>query len=318
MATAPAGPDPVPGPGSGPGPGPVAVPSPPDLHAVPMVALNYSVRRRLGLYLNPRAAAAADWTALAEELGCEYLEIRRLEARPDPTAALLEDWQCRCPGGATVGRLLDLLRRLGRHDVLLDLADSVGEARRHPSAPSRAAPFPQGRRGGPARLRPAPPAPQAGSAPRPGRSVREGEGGNGTEMFDAFICYCQKDLQFVQEMIRELEQTEFKLKLCVFDRDVLPGTCVWSISGELIERRCRRMVVVISDDYLESDECDFQTKFALSLSPGARLKRLIPVKCKTMKNEFPSILRFITICDYTNPCTKKWFWMRLAKSLMLP
>lgn len=28
------------------------------------------------------------------------------------------------------------------------------------------------------------------------------------------------------------------------------------------------MVVVISDDYLESDECDFQTKFALSLSPG--------------------------------------------------
>lgn len=28
------------------------------------------------------------------------------------------------------------------------------------------------------------------------------------------------------------------------------------------------MVVVISDDYLESKECDFQTKFALSLSPG--------------------------------------------------
>ncbi|XP_029865139.1 myeloid differentiation primary response protein MyD88 isoform X2 [Aquila chrysaetos chrysaetos] len=151
-----------------------------------------------------------------------------------------------------------------------------------------------------------------------GITTRDDPYGNGTEMFDAFICYCQKDLQFVQEMIRELEQTEFKLKLCVFDRDVLPGTCVWSISGELIERRCRRMVVVISDDYLESDECDFQTKFALSLSPGARLKRLIPVKCKTMKNEFPSILRFITICDYTNPCTKKWFWTRLAKSLMLP
>ncbi|NWI81060.1 MYD88 protein, partial [Dryoscopus gambensis] len=151
-----------------------------------------------------------------------------------------------------------------------------------------------------------------------GITIRDDPYGSGTEIFDAFICYCQKDLQFVQEMIRELEQTEFKLKLCVFDRDVLPGTCVWSISGELIERRCRRMVVVVSDDYLESDECDFQTKFALSLSPGARHKRLIPVKYKSMKNEFPSILRFITICDYTNPCTKKWFWTRLAKSLMLP
>ncbi|NXM55409.1 MYD88 protein, partial [Illadopsis cleaveri] len=151
-----------------------------------------------------------------------------------------------------------------------------------------------------------------------GITIRDDPYGSGTEIFDAFICYCQKDLQFVQEMIKELEQPEFKLKLCVFDRDVLPGACVWSISGELIERRCRRMVVVVSDDYLESDECDFQTKFALSLSPGARHKRLIPVKYKSMKNEFPSILRFITICDYTNPCTKKWFWKRLAKSLMLP
>lgn len=32
--------------------------------------------------------------------------------------------------------------------------------------------------------------------------------------------------------------------------------------------RCKRMVVVISDEYLDSEECDFQTKFALSLSPG--------------------------------------------------
>lgn len=32
--------------------------------------------------------------------------------------------------------------------------------------------------------------------------------------------------------------------------------------------RCKKMVVVISDEYLKSDACDFQTKFALSLSPG--------------------------------------------------
>ncbi|XP_021243732.1 myeloid differentiation primary response protein MyD88 [Numida meleagris] len=293
------------------GSAPDSEPAPADLHAVPMVALNYGVRRRLGLYLNPRAATAADWTALAEELGCDYLEIRRLEALPDPTAALLDEWQSRCPGGATVGQLLELLRQLGRHDVLLELAGSVEEdckkyLRRKQQETERPLQVPA----------------VDSSVPKTselmGITTRDDPYGHGTEMFDAFICYCQKDIHFVQEMIRELEQTEFKLKLCVFDRDVLPGTCVWSISGELIERRCRRMVVVVSDDYLESDECDFQTKFALSLSPGARLKRLIPVKCKTMKNEFPSILRFITICDYTNPCTKKWFWTRLAKSLLLP
>ncbi|NXE46622.1 MYD88 protein, partial [Casuarius casuarius] len=301
MATAPAGPEPEPDPDPDPG----------RLDSVPMVALNYGVRRRLGLYLNPRAAAAADWTALAEELGCDYLEIKRLEALPDPTAALLEEWQRRCPGGATVGRLLRVLRALGRHDVLLDLAASIeADCKKYLERKQQEADQPL--------QVPAVDSSVPKTSELLGITTRDDPYGNGTEMFDAFICYCQKDLQFVQEMIRELEQTEFKLKLCVFDRDVLPGTCVWSITGELIERRCRRMVVVISDDYLESDECDFQTKFALSLSPGARLKRLIPVKCKTMKNEFPSILRFITICDYTNPCTKKWFWTRLAKSLLLP
>lgn len=35
-----------------------------------------------------------------------------------------------------------------------------------------------------------------------------------------------------------------------------------------LARRCKRMVVVISDEYLDSDACDFQTKFALSLCPG--------------------------------------------------
>lgn len=113
MATAPSDPSPS--------------PVPPELHAVPLVALNYRVRRRLSLYLNPRAAAAADWTALAEALGCSFLEIRRLEGLPDPTAALLEEWPGRCPGGATVGQLLDVLRRLGRDDVLTDLAGSVGK-----------------------------------------------------------------------------------------------------------------------------------------------------------------------------------------------
>ncbi|KAL7835495.1 hypothetical protein SRHO_G00278460 [Serrasalmus rhombeus] len=34
-----------------------------------------------------------------------------------------------------------------------------------------------------------------------------------------------------------------------------------------------------------------------------------------MKRPFPSILRFLTVCDYTRPCTQSWFWTRLAKAL---
>uniref|UniRef100_A0A4W3HWU1 Myeloid differentiation primary response protein MyD88 n=1 Tax=Callorhinchus milii TaxID=7868 RepID=A0A4W3HWU1_CALMI len=236
-----------------------------DYFSVPMVALNFHVRRRLALYLNPRSVVATDWTGLAEEMGFEYLEIRSYESQENPTGKLLQDWEVKKP--SSVGLLLQLLKRIQREDILEDVSPDIGAM---------------------------------------------------PELFDAFICYCQADIGFVHEMISQLEQSSSHLKLCVFDRDVLPGTCVWTIAGELIEKRCRRMVAVISDDYLVSDECDFQTKFALSLCPGARDKRLIPVKYKPIKKEFPSILRHITLCDYTNPSTKSWFWNRLSRALSLP
>ncbi|XP_032717086.1 myeloid differentiation primary response protein MyD88 isoform X4 [Lontra canadensis] len=146
--------------------------------SLPLAALNVRVRRRLSLFLNVRTQVAADWTALAEEMGFEYLEIRHLEMHADPMGKLLDDWQGR--PGASVGRLLELLTKLGREDVLVELGPSIGQM---------------------------------------------------PERFDAFICYCPSDIQFVQEMIRQLEQTNYRLKLCVSDRDVLPGTCVWSIAS---------------------------------------------------------------------------------------
>uniref|UniRef100_A0A8C3YTJ5 Myeloid differentiation primary response protein MyD88 n=1 Tax=Catagonus wagneri TaxID=51154 RepID=A0A8C3YTJ5_9CETA len=284
-----------------------SAPPTPSLSSLPLAALNVRVRRRLSLFLNVRTQVAADWTGLAEEMNFEYLEIRRLETHPDPTGSLLDDWQGR--PGASVGRLLELLAKLGRDDVLVELGPSIEEDCKKYILKQQQE----------ASEKPLQVDSVDSSIPwMSGITIRDDPLGQMPERFDAFICYCPSDIQFVHEMIRQLEQTNYRLKLCVSDRDVLPGTCVWSIASELIEKRCRRMVVVVSDDYLQSKECDFQTKFALSLSPGAHQKRLIPVKYKSMKKEFPSILRFITVCDYTNPCTKSWFWTRLARALSLP
>ncbi|XP_042188247.1 myeloid differentiation primary response protein MyD88 [Callorhinchus milii] len=273
-----------------------------DYFSVPMVALNFHVRRRLALYLNPRSVVATDWTGLAEEMGFEYLEIRSYESQENPTGKLLQDWEVKKP--SSVGLLLQLLKRIQREDILEDVSPDIDEnCRRYLNKPLQVAAVDSS---GPRTL------------PSMGITTKDDPTGAMPELFDAFICYCQADIGFVHEMISQLEQSSSHLKLCVFDRDVLPGTCVWTIAGELIEKRCRRMVAVISDDYLVSDECDFQTKFALSLCPGARDKRLIPVKYKPIKKEFPSILRHITLCDYTNPSTKSWFWNRLSRALSLP
>ncbi|XP_061095880.1 myeloid differentiation primary response protein MyD88 [Conger conger] len=270
-----------------------------DYSSIPLIALNFGFRKELGLYLNPRNNVAADWTTLAEMMGFSYLEIRNYETYDSPTARILEDWQSRCPN-ATVGKLMSMLEEAERKDVLTDLAPLIENncieflKKRKETSPVQV--------------------PEVDSLTQENNDPM----GHMPETFDAFICYCQSDIDFVHEMIRQLEQTEYKLKLCVFDRDVLPGTCVWTVTSELIETRCKRMVVVISDDYLDSDECDFQTKFALSLCPGAQKKRLIPVVYKRMQRPFPSILRFLTVCDYTRPSTQSWFWGRLAKALSLP
>lgn len=93
--------------------------------SLPLAALNVGVRRRLSLFLNVRMPVAADWTLLAEEMGFEYLEIRQLETRPDPTGSLLDAWQGR--SGATVGRLLEMLAMLDREDILRELLPHIGE-----------------------------------------------------------------------------------------------------------------------------------------------------------------------------------------------
>ncbi|XP_026218963.1 myeloid differentiation primary response protein MyD88 [Anabas testudineus] len=279
-----------------------------DLETIPLVALNMTVRKKLGLYLNPRNTVAADWMAVAEAMDFTYLEIKNYEHLENPTSRLLENWQARSTD-ATVGQLLSILTKLERDDIVQDLRPLIDEDVRKHCEKQKKSPEP------PVQV------PEVDSCdPRFSERcaiTREDDPG-APEMFDAFICYCQKDFDFVHEMIKQLEQTEYKLKLCVFDRDVLPGSCVWTITSELIEKRCKRMVVVISDEYLDSEECDFQTKFALSLSPGAQSKRLIPVVYKSMSRPFPSILRFLTKCDYTRPCTQSWFWARLAKALSLP
>lgn len=97
-----------------------------DLSRVPLIALNMGFRKKLGLYLNPRNAVAADWMALAEAMGFTYLEIKNYESAGNPTVKVLEDWQARSTD-TTVGKLLSILSEVERNDVLEDLQPMIGQ-----------------------------------------------------------------------------------------------------------------------------------------------------------------------------------------------
>ena len=97
-----------------------------DLWSIPLVALNVTVRKKLGLYLNPKNTVAADWTAVAEAMGFSYLEIKNHEAARSPAQSVLENWQARS-SEASVGKLLSVLTEVERKDVVEDLRPLIGE-----------------------------------------------------------------------------------------------------------------------------------------------------------------------------------------------
>lgn len=97
-----------------------------DFNEIPLVALNHSVRKKLGLYLNPPNTVAEDWRGIAERMGFSYLEIKNYETCRNPTLKTLDDWQARCLD-ASVGKLLSIIEDAERSDIISDLKPLIGK-----------------------------------------------------------------------------------------------------------------------------------------------------------------------------------------------
>ncbi|XP_033116855.1 myeloid differentiation primary response protein MyD88-like [Anneissia japonica] len=249
---------------------------------VPAVALSQKTRNKLSRNLNPPMPRGNDWKGLADELEFTYLDIRNIDLNKDPTGELLDIW-----GGqkdATICALVKALEEIERYDVLKD-ADKWNRDRI-----------------------------QVAEVSSP--LLNSSNTSSTADSYDAFVCYTEKDAPFVIEMMKMLEtESPNSIKLCVEFRDILPGASWASASVDLIGRRCRRMIVVLSPDFKGTPQCDFQTKFALSLAPGTEKRRIIPIMYKQC--EVPEILAHLTICNYTKKDLRPWFWSRLAQTLAL-
>lgn len=99
-----------------------------DYEAIPVTALNCSFRKKLGLYLNPTNAVAADWRTVAEMMDFTYLEIKNFENREYPFEKVLKEWETHPE--ATVENLLSILKKAERKDVTSDLKDMIGMSTR--------------------------------------------------------------------------------------------------------------------------------------------------------------------------------------------
>ena len=87
------------------------------------------------------------------------------------------------------------------------------------------------------------------------------------ESYDVFISYAKADLEFAKEILQTLED-QYHITACIDYRDFLPGFHPLDQVVEVIENRCKKVIVIFTQEFFDCENCEFQAKVAMSLSPG--------------------------------------------------
>lgn len=132
--------------------------------------------------------------------------------------------------------------------------------------------------------------------------------------YDAFVIYnpVGSDLDFVKLLVSVMEAPPYSLRLFVPWRDHAREDHY--VSADLIQNKCRKCIVVLSNNFADSEMAEFQLKYATSLSPANLQNRVVPVCLE--KCDIPEVLRFTCTLQYYKTDTRPWFWQRLYKAFL--
>ncbi|XP_059150135.1 toll-like receptor Tollo [Physella acuta] len=130
--------------------------------------------------------------------------------------------------------------------------------------------------------------------------------------YDAFISYSNKDEEFViQQLAPRLENGHKKFRLCVHYRDFPVGACIAETIVRSVEAS-KRTILVVSDNFLDSEWCRFEFQTAHQQVLNERRNRVILILMHDLDTEkLDSTLRVYmrtrTYLKYDDP----WFWEKL-------
>lgn len=277
----------------------------------PLACLRPTFKRRLAMYLNKEIVVipdtlCPDWSGLAELIGFDGIEISDITRKENPGREVIERWLDNHSLNPTVGNLVTHLGRLARMDILTDLGHSLLEEVK----------FHENRH---AHFEREPPIQDntvsSHEMEKEGSHILTIDDTLTTiTIYDAFVSYEYRDLPFVRQMIQRLEGKGFKL--FIPGRNNLVGTSTYELMSRIISERCRHMIVVLSNNFIQSEVCNFQSTYAFSLNPGARDKKMVPIKIEECP--IPEPLRIMALCDFTHQDVIDWSWERLEGSIRRP
>lgn len=135
---------------------------------------------------------------------------------------------------------------------------------------------------------------------------------NEKQFYDAFILYADADIEFATRIIERMEDR--RLKLCVKDRDILAGISFeHKAIIDLISKRCRRLVVVYSNEFLKSPLNEFLVTFTHAMQIEQKKRKIIP--CVFNRMELPTHMSYMFLLDYKRSNNLYNFWDKLEESI---
>ncbi|CAG5132609.1 unnamed protein product [Candidula unifasciata] len=130
--------------------------------------------------------------------------------------------------------------------------------------------------------------------------------------YDAFISYSNKDEDFViRQLAPRLENGDKKFKLCVHYRDFPVGACIAETIVRSVEAS-KRTILVVSDNFLDSEWCRFEFQTAHQQVLNERRNRVILILLHDLDSDkldstLKVYMRTRTYLKYDDP----WFWEKL-------
>lgn len=293
-----------------------------DFSTIPLRALRAKSRQKLSDCLNTPMlikwrGLPRDFRGLADQFGMDNSFSRIMESHPDPTKAILERIETevnksnnRSPEPFNFKDLVDNLSTMERFDVVDDIMHMLNED---------ALKFQQnmqslallGEYGHIPLIRSL--STQSINSislgPRRDRLTIHDDGQD--THYDAYLCYADEDSESVFHIAQFLETQG--LRLFIRDRDLLLGTMEYGAYVELIEKRCNFVIVILTPEFLKSEECQYQALFAASVALSVRHRKIIPLILKSC--DLPTFLRMLTKIDFSRNGSNDWMWKRLILSI---
>lgn len=307
---------------------------------LPVSILGSVTLYEMSIRLDPEMLPAQNWRMMAEYMQFNNWEIRMFEREAQRTKAVIEAWSR--IGLHSIGELLNIIHRdMNRLDVLTDIPDFIlNDAKRHHNSSRRSmGPDPHGT------MPPPPSRSQSETSFTPYSFVNAYEGPTNasagtaceestysekapaantshplqvplvqtTQKYDAFVLCNIEDKDFVVDRFLPKVEDEAKLNLCFAERDIPPGNLTFTDQMDYMFSRSRKLVVILSDEFFQSREHEWQSNLAISRDPASRKQRIIPIKYKKIKNR--NIFDHLGCCDLTKTMKEQWFWDKIINGI---